>query len=132
MFCNKLILFLALLIPAFPSLAGVPQQAPPPPVISSLAPPSSITITGVLFPNETDQEGNPLSVYVEVLGKEESGKNTEYFIVNDAKGKELMKFLYNNVNVTGMVAANPMGNMMLTVQKFAVVESKPEDLEDEY
>jgi len=132
MSCNHLISILILSLLSAAGIAASPPPASSLPGIASLAPPSPVTVTGVLFPNETDQEGNPLSVYIEVLGKDESDKNTEYFVAVDAKGKELMKFLYNNINATGLVSTNPMGSLMLTVQKFTVVESKPEDLEDEY
>lgn len=99
---------------------------------STFAQSGPANISGVVFPNETDANGNPLSVYIEVLGKDESEKNKEYFIVNDARGKELIRLLYNNVNAIGIVSTNPSGALLLTVQKYSLIESKPEDLEDEY
>jgi hypothetical protein len=88
---------------------------------------TAVTITGTVFPDETDKDGNPLSVYIEVAGKDDATLN--YFITNDNKGKELLLHLYSTVNAAGMVQTTANKNT-LTLQKYTVIDNPPEDLND--
>jgi len=114
------------LVSSFLIYASSPQPAQP---ILPLNTP--ITITGTLFPDETDAEGNATSIYIEVFKKEDPLNSPEYTIAPDAKGKELAKHLYHTVSVTGMLKVGPDGKNLLYIQKFEIIPSKPEDLEDE-
>jgi hypothetical protein len=122
---------LAFLFISATSLSSAPPASPATPATPGV-PAAPVTVTGVVFPNETNAEGNPVSVYIEVLGKGDSEVNVEYFIVNDARGKDLFKSLYSNVAVYGIVSTNATGNYMLSVQRYSILESKPEDLEEEF
>lgn len=98
------------------------------------APPSPaagpITVTGTLFPEETDTEGNPLMLYVEIFNKEDPQKSQEYPIAMEGKWKELTKALYHTVTLTGSLRNAGDGRMLLSVQQFELIPSKPEDLDD--
>lgn len=107
-------------------LLTVSYAAPQP----SAPAPGTITVTGTLFPEETDAEGNPLMLYVEIFNKEDPQKSQEYPIAMDGKWKELSKALYHTVTVTGALRNAGEGRLLLSVQQFEVIPSRPEDLED--
>jgi len=85
------------------------------------------TVTGTVFPDDMDKEGNPVSVYIEVQGKDEAMVN--YFVVNDGKGRELLTRLYTTVSAMGVVR-NESNRNILTVQKYVIVDNPPENLDN--
>ncbi|MFH0919264.1 MAG: hypothetical protein V1913_02795 [Fibrobacterota bacterium] len=87
----------------------------------------TIAITGTVFPDDTDKDGNPLSVFIEVQGKDDTAVN--YFITADGKGRELLVHLYSTITAVGQVK-NESGKNTMTVQKYTVVANPPEDLDD--
>jgi len=55
------------------------------------------TIKGIIIPVDWDEKGNAVSVVVSTHTEE------EYLVSNDSKGKELLNFIREGVEVTGLV-----------------------------
>lgn len=56
-----------------------------------------ITIKGIVIPVDWDEKGNATAVAISTHTEE------EYLVSNDSKGKELLKFVRDRVEVTGPV-----------------------------
>lgn len=56
-----------------------------------------ITIKGIIIPVDWDEKGNALALAVSTHTEE------DYLVANDPKGKELLNFIREGVEVTGLV-----------------------------
>lgn len=97
-----------------------------------------VTLTGVIEPQEEDEEGNvtSISLSVNVTGPEDEEETLEYYLVKlDANGKKLMANVNSKANVTGSVSTDKSGNKTITVNKYEIlkkietIEENEEDFE---
>jgi hypothetical protein len=85
------------------------------------------TIEGWVETWEESDEGETLSVYIDVEG-------TWYIVENDGKGAELLNYVGQQVRATGSVTPDPEDSslMRISVKSFSVIEEEEEAPEDPY
>jgi hypothetical protein len=71
-----------------------------------------ITITGIVIPVDWDEEGNALAAAIS------SPDEQEYFIKQDAKGKELVGLMRQEIEVSGVVRKGIKGRKTVTVKNY--------------
>ncbi|MBL8027303.1 MAG: hypothetical protein JNL74_12865 [Fibrobacteres bacterium] len=91
-----------------------------------------VTVKGTIFPEETDKDGNPVSLYLSIVDKSLPEGGTDYLIQSDANLKEFLKLLYQTVEAAGTYTTNTSGRKVLKIDKFKLIENKPEDIEEEF
>jgi hypothetical protein len=91
-----------------------------------------VTVTGTIFPEETDKDGNPLSVYLSIVDKTLPEGGTDYLIKTDNNLKEYIKLLYQTVEADGSFTTSKEGRKILKIEKYKLLENKPEDIEEEF
>jgi hypothetical protein len=74
-----------------------------------------MTITGVVQAADWDDEDNVIAVTILADGE-------EYFVENNAKGKELLEQVGKSVRATGMVETDEDGFRSITVSSFEILE----------
>lgn len=68
------------------------------------------TVRGIVIPVDWDEEGNALAAAIS------SPDEQEYFIEQDSKGKELLGFMQQEVEVSGTVREAIQGHKVITVK----------------
>jgi hypothetical protein len=91
-----------------------------------------ITVTGTIFPEETDNEGHPLSFYLSIVDKTLPEGGTDYLVQPDANSKNFLKLLYRTIEAMGTYTTGKNGRKILRVEKYSLIENRPEDIEEEY
>jgi len=71
-----------------------------------------ITITGIVIPVDWDEEGNALAAAIS------SPDEQEYFIKQDAKGKELVGLMRQEIEASGVVRKGIKGRKTVTVKNY--------------
>ena len=92
------------------------------------------TITGVVMAMDEDEDGNTVSVAISVsFGIEEvmeaedleiEDVTEEFFVVDNEKGRNLLKLVNETVEVTGNIMMDEDGNKWTSVKKFRVVDGE--------
>jgi hypothetical protein len=72
------------------------------------------TIRGILVPADWDNEGNAVEVAVSTPGE------NEYVIEPDSKGRELLRLLRREVEVTGLLGKGKKDHKTITVKSYAL------------
>jgi hypothetical protein len=83
------------------------------------------TITGIVFPDEWDNEDNVISVGIE------TDEGEEYIFEPNDKSKELVSLVDYEVQVTGTVRERLDGEMIIDVKNFEVFDLDEEDFSDD-
>jgi hypothetical protein len=76
-----------------------------------------IKVRGIVIPHDWDESGKVLAV---VLSAPEE---VEYRVAEEAKGRELMRFVHQQVDVTGWVNDDGKGGLVLTVERISIERS---------
>lgn len=82
------------------------------------------TIRGTLFPAKWDERGEVKGLVIDTDDQD------EYFIAQNGKGKELIKFIHENVSLTGVVSEGERGFYNFHVKSYKI-QDKIKRLEDE-
>ena len=75
------------------------------------------TITGILIPQQWDDNGNVIGVSIQAFDE------SEYIIKTYKRGKKLLDFINQKVKVTGKVFEGEDGKLLVEVNRFEVIES---------
>ncbi len=70
------------------------------------------TIKGIVIPVEWDEDGNALSIIISSPGEQ------DYFVERDAKGKELLRHLRQEIEVSGIVRMGIKGRNTIRVRSY--------------
>jgi len=84
------------------------------------------TITGIVVPEDWDENGNVIRVAIKTLDYQ------EYVVEYNKKGKELLAFVDNKVRVGGTVRERLDGDMIISVKSYEPTKENDEDEEDKY
>jgi len=79
------------------------------------------TISGIVVPNEWDDNDNVTRVAIQTENDE------EYTVEYNPKGKELLRLLDHEVEVKGVVRQTPDGDMIISVKKYESLGEYDED-----
>ena len=69
-------------------------------------------VRGIVIPVEWDDEGNALATTISSPGEE------EYLVEHDAKGKELLRLIRQEIEVSGIVRKGIKGRNAITVRSY--------------
>lgn len=78
------------------------------------------TISGTLFPAKFDENRQVVQLVVDTTDQD------TYFILNNAKGKELSGWLHRNVEMTGAVEEGENGNFFINVREYRLLDTDGE------
>lgn len=70
------------------------------------------TVRGIVIPVDWDEEGNALAAAIS------SPDEQEYFVKQDAKGKELVGLMRQEIEVSGVVRKGIKGRKTVTVKNY--------------
>ena len=74
------------------------------------------TICGILYPTRLNEKGLVERLVIDTTDQD------EYFINLNKKGKELLKYLRHNVEVTGIIVEDNDGNFIMNVMSYRLME----------
>ena len=83
-------------------------------------------ITGIVVPEDWDEKGNVIRVAIKTLDYQ------EYIVEYNKKGKELLAFVDNKVQVGGTIRERLDGDMIISVNSYVPIKENDEDIQDEY
>jgi len=72
------------------------------------------TIRGIIIPVDWDEEGNALAAAISSLDEQ------EYLIKQDAKGKELLKLMRQEIEAMGVVKKGSKGRKTIKVKNYGL------------
>lgn len=75
------------------------------------------TVTGILIPQQWDDNGNVIGVSIQAFDE------NEYIVKTYKRGKKLLDFINQKVKVTGKVFEGEDGKLLVEVNRFEVIES---------
>ena len=84
------------------------------------------TITGIVVPEDWDENGNVIRVAIKTLDYQ------EYVVEYNKKGKELLAFVDNKVRVGGTVRERLDGDMIISVKSYEPIKEIDENKGGEY
>lgn len=79
------------------------------------------TITGIVVPEDWDENDNVIRVAIKMLDYE------EYIVEHNKKGKELLAFVDNKLRFTGTIRERLDGDMIITVKSYEPIKENDED-----
>ena len=81
-----------------------------------------VTIRGLIVPSEWDEGGNITATAISTYFEE------EYLIDQNPRGKELLAFLRQKVEVIGLVRTGDRGRKVITVEEYEVIRVGPSEI----
>lgn len=75
------------------------------------------TIRGIVIPVEWDGQGNALATTISSSGEQ------EYLVEQDRKGKELLRVIRKEVEVSGILGKTVKGRTTITVSSYELIRS---------
>lgn len=72
------------------------------------------TVRGIVIPVDWDEEGNALAVIISSLDEQ------EYLIQQDAKGKELLRLMRQEIEAMGVVKEGSKGRKTIKVKSYGL------------
>jgi len=75
------------------------------------------TVTGILIPQQWDDNGNVIGVSIQAFDE------SEYIVKTHKRGKKLLDFINQKVKVTGKIFEGEDGKLLVEVNRFEVIES---------
>jgi hypothetical protein len=74
-------------------------------------------VTGIITPSAWDESFNVTSVKISTPGEK------EYLIDHQGKGKELFRFVRENLRIRGQVRDDPGGNRVISVEEYERIQT---------
>ncbi len=71
-----------------------------------------VKVRGLVIPVDWDEKGNPVKTAIYGKGEE------RYVVKSDEKGKELLRFLQQDLDLEGVLRQTKRGNKMITVTSY--------------
>jgi len=80
-----------------------------------------LTVSGLILPVEWDENDNIVGVVIETADEE------SYIVEGDKKGKELLKFIHQEVEATGRAREGEYGNLHIKLTSYTPLGNKESD-----
>jgi hypothetical protein len=77
-----------------------------------------LTVSGLILPVEWDENDNIVGVVIETAEEE------SYIVEGDKRGKELLKFMHQEVEATGRVREGEYGNLHIKLTAYTPLGNK--------
>lgn len=75
---------------------------------------SIVKVCGIITPSEWDEENNVTSVNLSMADER------EYLVQQDNKGRQLLRFLQKEVEVTGLIEEDPFGKKKIRILSYEI------------
>ena len=79
-----------------------------------------LTLYGTLFPTKWDDKGQVERLVIDTVDQD------EYFIAQNKKGKELLRFIRHQVEIKGTLREGDDGNFVINVGSYRMINEKNE------
>ena len=76
------------------------------------------TITGIVYSDKKDHNGNILSILIDSLDEDQEG----YRITPGKKANELMGFINKTIEVTGTISEDTRGDLSINIIDYTLLE----------